>query len=339
MNIRFTLPRRLLAGVLLAAPALLSAPAVQAQAAYPSKPIRLVVPWPAGHTVDIVARVLAPRLQADLGQPVFVDDVGGASGVIGLTQIAKSTAPDGYTLLLTSGGPVVLAPLFVKNIAYDSARDFVPVGPIGWFGSILIARPDFPAKNATEMLAYLKANPGKVSFSSTGSTSFNRLLMELFMSTTGTKMTHVPYRGEADQLNAIMSGTVDLAFSGSAASAPLVKTQKVKGIAVATPERNPLAPDVASLNESGIPELKHFVESGTETFIAMMAPPKTPDAIVKVLNQEISRVLADPAFRAELVKQGVDPSKPQSPEAFGKDLRDNIAMWKKVVEEAHITVD
>jgi tripartite-type tricarboxylate transporter receptor subunit TctC len=281
---------------------------------------------------------LAPRLQTALGQTFYVENFGGAAGAIGLTQ-AKNTPADGYTILLTSGGPVVLAPLFTKDIPYDPVKDFAPVAPLGWFGSILVARPNFPANNVPELIAYLRANPGKVSFSSTGVTSFNRLLMEMLMHLTGTRMTHIPYRGESDQLSALMGGTVDIAFSGMGASTQLVQSKKVKGLAVALPARSPLVPELAPFKEAGVPELVHFVDLGTLTWIGVLVPAKTPEPIVTTLNREITKILATPEFRAALEAQGVEPSQPYSPAQFGKTIKDNIALWKKVIDDAKITAE
>jgi tripartite-type tricarboxylate transporter receptor subunit TctC len=329
--------KRLALSLLVALQCLMWPVAGQAEG-YPNHPVRILVPWPAGHTADIVARLLAPRLQAALGQTFYVDNVGGAAGVIGLTQ-AKNAPADGYTILLTSGGPVVLAPLFTKDLAYDPVKDFTAVAPIGWFASILVTRPNFPASSVPELIAYLRANPGKVSFSSTGVTSFNRLLMEMLMRLTDTKMTHVPYRGEADQLSALMSGTVDIAFSGMGASTPLVQGKKVKGLAVALPARNALVPELPTFKEAGTPELVKFVDMGTLTWIGVLAPARTPEAVVSTLNREVNKILTTAEFRSALERQGVEPSQAYSPADFGKTIKENIALWKKVIDDAKITAE
>ncbi|MBS0446079.1 MAG: tripartite tricarboxylate transporter substrate binding protein [Proteobacteria bacterium] len=330
--------RRLLLRLGLAASGAVLAPRIVRADGYPSRPVRIVVPWPAGHTADLVARLLAPRLQAALGQSFYVDNVGGAAGAIGLTQM-KNAPADGTQILLTSGGPVVLAPLFTKDIAYDPVKDYAPVAPIGWFGSILVTRPDFPANSVPELVAYLRAHPGKVSFSSTGVTSFNRLLMEMLMHLTGTRMTHVPYRGEADQLGALMAGTVDIAFSGMGASTPVVQAKKLKGLAVALPARSPLVPALPTFKEAGTPELEHFVDLGTLTWIGVLVPAKTPAPVVATLNRAVTQIIKTPGFRAELTRQGVDPSQPYAPAEFGKAIVDNIALWKKVIADAHVTAE
>jgi tripartite-type tricarboxylate transporter receptor subunit TctC len=312
--------------------------AAHAQQTYPTRAVRVVVPWPAGHSADIIARIMAPKLQAGLGQSFYVDNMGGAAGVIGFSQV-KTAAPDGQTLLVTSGGPVILAPLFLKNLSYDPVKDFTAVGLLGWFGVMLVARPGFPAKNINELVSYVRAHPGEVTFSSTGATSFNRLMVELLMRTLDLRMTHVPYRGEPESLSAVMSGTVDIGFAGVAACAPLVNAKRVKGIALATPARSPLAPEVPTFKESGIPELQTFGEGGTQIFIGMFTPAKTPASTVQALNTQLTTMAKDPAFRADMERQGVTLVGPTSSEAFGRIVKDNIALWKKVIDEAHITAE
>jgi len=163
--------------------------------------------------------------------------------------------------------------------------------------------------------------------------------MEMLMGLTGTKMAHIPYRGEADQLSALMGGTVDIAFSGMGASTPVVQSKRLKGLAVALPARSALVPELPTFKQAGVPELVHFVDLGTLTWIGMLVPAKTPSGVVETLNREIAKILKTPEFRAELARQGVDPSEPYAPAAFGKTIQENITLWKKVVEEAHITAE
>lgn len=304
---------------------------------YPSRPVRVVVPWPPGHTADIVARLATAKLQASTGQSFFVENVAGAAGVIGTSAVFKAQ-PDGYTILITSGGPILLAPLFFPKeiVAYEPVKDFLPISIMGWFGSVLVTKPDFPASTLPEAVAYLKANPGKVSFSSTGVTSFNRLQMELFMRRTGTKMTHVPYRGETAQLTDLMSGVVDIGFSGVPSSAPLIKSNKLKPLAVGTPERHVLIPAVPTFKETGVASLSGFADSGGRTWVGMLVSSKVPLRVAARLNYEMNKVVQSDDFKSALVQQGLVPAAAVTPDEFKAVMVQNIATWKKVAAEAKV---
>jgi tripartite-type tricarboxylate transporter receptor subunit TctC len=255
----------------------------QNAADYPNRPIRLVVCVPPGGGVDTVARIVAEGLQKKLGQPVIVENRGGVAGNIG-TEVVFNAEPDGYTLLAAQPAPLTINPLLYKKLNFDPTQ-LVPVTIMTTVDNVLLVRPDFPAKNPQEFLAYVKANPGKVNYASQGIGTTSHLSGALFETVTGTKLVHVPYKGTGPALNDIIASHVDIIFMEMASAIKLHEGGRARIIGVATTKRIPALPDIPTLDEAGV---KGF-ESGTWNAIA--APPKTPDAIVQKLNKAIVEVL------------------------------------------------
>ena len=307
-------------------------PARAADAPYPTRVIKLVVPFPPGSTADAVARVLAERFTARLGQPVIVDNKAGAAGSIGADAVAKAQA-DGHTLLLTTSSPMVLNPSLYRKLSYNVDRDFVPVGMIGFLPTILVASPGVPAANVTELVAYLRKNPGKVSYGSSGAGSFAHVTMEVFKNAVGVDVAHVPYRGNAQADNDLLAGHISLMFTSLSTSAPLVASGKLKAFAVTSPARSPFAQTVPALAESGIAGLGDF---DVTYWVGVLAPAGTPVTVVKKLNDEINGLLQAAEFREQLAKQKIDASRPMSPHEITQLIAAEKAKWAKVLRDARI---
>ncbi len=266
----------------------------QGAADFPSRPIRLIVCVPAGGGVDTVARIVADGLSRKLGQPVIVENRAGAAGNIGAEYVFTST-PDGYTLLAAQPAPLTVNPLLYKGMNFDPAN-FVPVTIMTSIANVLLVRPDFPAKTPQELIAYVKANPGKVNYASQGIGTTSHLTAALFETVTGAKLVHVPYKGTAPALNDLIASHVDMIFMEFASAIKLHQAGRARILAVATTHRVDMLPDIPTLDEAG---LKGF-ESGTWNAIA--APPKTPDAIVAKLNKAINEVLNSPEAKDHFEK-------------------------------------
>src|SRR2546428_5201878 len=260
-------------------------------AQYPAKPIRLVVPFPAGESVDATARLVGQSWSAALGQQILVDNRGGAGGTIGSEAVAKST-PDGYTLLWGNSGPLAIGPGLYKKLGYDVAKDFEPVSLVATLPFVLFASPLLPANSVTELVAYAKAHPGEINFGSTGVGSGLHLIAELFKSVAGIQIVHVPYKGVAQALPEIMSGKVQIAFNTIPAFLPHVKAGRPKALAITAQSRSPPLPEVPAMPEVGLAE----VQGGS--WHAVVAPAGTPREIVGKLNQTLVATPAAPEARA-----------------------------------------
>ena len=325
--------QRILLRAALAALALATAPgAPAADAPYPSRPIKLVAPFPPGSTADTVARVLGERLASRLGQPVVVDNKGGAAGSIGTDAVAKA-AGDGYTLLVTTSSTVVLNPSLYRKLPYNVERDLAPVAVIGWLPTLLVANPGVPVGNVPELVAYLRKNPGKVSYGSSGAGSFAHVTMEVFKGATGVDVLHVPYRGNAQADTDLLAGNISLMFTSLSTSAPLVAAGKLKPLAVTSPARSPFAPNVPTVAESGIGALKDF---DVMYWVGLLAPSGTPAPIVKRLNDEVNALLQSPDFKEQLGRQKIDAARPGSPEEMGTLMAGEKQRWAKVLRDARI---
>jgi tripartite-type tricarboxylate transporter receptor subunit TctC len=305
-------------------------PALAQAGSYPAKPIRVIVPFPAGGTNDSIARIVAQKLGARLGQPVIVEDVPGAGGNIGSAQFARSDA-DGYTLMVASPGPLTISFNLYPKLNYD-ARKFVPVSMIADMPNVLAVGPSVPARNISELIAYAKANPGKLSFASQGNGTTSHLSGILFQSLTGIEMVHVPYRGSTPALNDIMGSKVDLMFDNVTTTLPFHKAGRVHILAVATKKRTTSMPDVPTMAEAGVPNF----ESGA--WVAMIAPEGTPAAIAQRLSKEIAAIIAEPEVVRQFAVFGADPIG-STPASLGATMRDEAARWKRVIDAAHVTID
>jgi tripartite-type tricarboxylate transporter receptor subunit TctC len=311
------LPRVLAACALVAA-------AQGALAQYPAKPIRMVVPFPAGESVDATARLVGQSWSAALGQQIVVDNRGGAGGTIGSEAVAKS-APDGYTILWGNSGPLAIGPGLYKKLGYDVENDFAPVSLVATLPFVLFSSPKLPVNSAVELIAYARAHPGEINFGSTGVGSGLHLIAELFKTEAGIQIVHVPYKGVAQALPEIMSGKVQITFNTIPAFLPHVKAGRLKALMIASPLRSPLLPDVPTAPEIGLPGVL-----GTG-WHAVVAPAATPRAVLDKLNLTLVETIARPEMRAALLAQGAEPVA-SSPEDLRAFMRDEARKWARVIE-------
>lgn len=323
--------RRLLCALALALPASL----VQAQA-WPSKPIRIVVPFAAGGTTDILARALAPELQRALGQPVVVDNKPGAGGNLGAAEVAKSP-PDGYTMLMGTVGTHGINAALYPKLPYDPIKDFVPVTLVAGVPNVLVFNPakadQLGIKNVADLIRYAKANPGKLNMASSGNGTSIHLSGELFKSMTGTYMVHFPYRGSGPALIDLMGGSMDLMFDNLPSSMPHIKAGKLKALAVTSAVRSTALPDVPTIAEAG--PVKGYEAS---SWFGLLAPAGTPVDIVNRVQQETAKALAAPALKERLQAQGAIPSGNTSAE-FAKLIDAETKKWAQVVKVSGAKVD
>ena len=301
--------------------------AQDAAANYPNRPIHIIVCVPAGGGVDTVTRIVADGLQKKLGQPVVVDNRAGAAGNIGAEAVFNAD-PDGYTLLAAQPSPLTVNPLLYKKMAFDPTQ-FEPVAIMTTVANVLLVRDDFPAKTAQEFIAYAKANPGKINYASQGIGTTSHLTAALFEKVTGTKMVHVPFKGTAPALNALIGSHVDMIFMELASAIKLHRAGKARILAVATNARISDLPDIPTLNEAGV---KGF-ESGTWNAIA--APPKTPPAIVAKLNTAVNEVLKEKDVQEKFAKLTLHAAggTPAHAAAF---IKKETQTWGEVIKEAHV---
>lgn len=318
--------RSLLASGLVCAAALTP---VQAQV-YPTKPVRIVVPFAAGGPADVYARFMAQRLQDALGQSFVVDNRPGAGSVIGTDAVAKS-APDGYTLLLMSNAHTVNETL-IANKPFQLMRDFVAVAPINYSDLVLVATPSLPASSLKALIADAKARPGKLNYASSGPGTPYHMAGELFKSMAGVYLVHIPYRGSSGARTDVIGGQVDVMFDAVTTMAEQVKAGKVKALATTGKQRSEVLPDVPTLHEAGVPGYEATI------WLGLMAPRGTPKPVVDKLNEAVSKIVSQPEVKQLWGKQGATPMV-MSPEAFDKYARDDIAKWAGVIKTAHITVD
>jgi tripartite-type tricarboxylate transporter receptor subunit TctC len=317
---------RCITGILLT----LFAALVSAQV-YPTKPIRIVVPFPPGGATDILARDVAQKLTEAWGQQVIVDNRPGAGGNIGSELVAKS-APDGYTLEMgTVGTHAINASLYAK-MPYDHVKDFVPVILVAGVPNVLVVNPAVPVNSVAELIAYAKANPGKLNFASSGSGTSIHLSGELFKVMAGVQMTHIPYKGSAPALQDLLGGQVQLMFDNLPPSLPQIKAGKLRALAVTSATRAPALPDVPTLAEAGLPGFE------ASSWFGLLAPAGTPPAIVIKLNAEVAKWLATPDAKERLAKQGAN-AVGGTPEDFEKHIAAETVKWAKVVKESGAKVD
>ena len=322
--------RALLAACLCAGWALGSG-TVQAQD-YPKQPIKMIVPFPAGGPTDGMARIISDRLGAVLGQTVVVENKGGgAGGSVGAKAVA-SAEPDGYTILITPGGSLTTGPAVHKNIGYDPEKVFVPVAQLIDTPQIIAVHPSLPVKTMAELVSYAKANPGKVSWGSQGFGVAPHLLLELFKLEAKVNIVHVPYRGTAPMLAAVIAGEVQAIADPMTTSLPHVQAGKLRAIAITSETRSPKLPDVPTVIEAGYPKLK------SSFWLGVVAPAATPRPIVDKLNAAFRESLKPAETQALLAKLGAD-IKIGTPEEFKKMLHDELTLWTGVVKAANIKVE
>jgi tripartite-type tricarboxylate transporter receptor subunit TctC len=306
-----------------AMPALAQNAKTDAASGYPNKPVRWVVPFTPGASNDIIGRLIAGKLTISLGQQFVIDNRGGAGGLVGAETVARAQ-PDGYTLVLTNPGPSVNSVLLAKNPPYH-IDDFSNVVFIGYAPLILFANLNFPPKNPKEMVDYVKANPGKVSWGSSGIGSSLHIALALFQAATGGQMVHVPYKGTAPALTDVVGGQIQGIYSTTVSAEAQLKGQRIKAIGIASAKRSPLLPDVPTLAESGIKDAEALVWFG------MSAPVKTPRAIINKLNSEVNRALTLPDVKARLDQLGLEVQG-GTPEAFDKFIQSEVAKIKRLIK-------
>jgi tripartite-type tricarboxylate transporter receptor subunit TctC len=318
--------------VIAALAALLWLPAAPAVAQdFPSRIIRMVVAFPAGGPTDFVARLLADKLKALLGQSVVIENKPGANGAIGADYVARGEA-DGHLLFMTTVGAVAVTPHLAAKVSYDPLKDFAPVTLVVRPTTVLVVRPDMPVNSAKELAALARDKPNAIPFASTGSGSMPHLALELYQAAAGVKFLHVPYRGAAPALTDLLGGQVQALFADTPVLLPHIRGGKLKPIGAASASRNPMLPDVATLAEQG------FSDTTADNWYGLLAPAKTPPAVVAKLHDAMVAALNDPDVRDKLVQSGAVPS-PTSSAEFGKVLSDEYARWGSVVKEKSIKED
>jgi tripartite-type tricarboxylate transporter receptor subunit TctC len=298
--------------------------------AQPARPLKLIVPFPAGGTADILPRILAEKVHGAYPAGVIVDNKSGAGGNIGADFVARSD-PDGTTFLVSPPGPIAINNHLYKQLPYDPTK-WVPVTVIATVPNVLNVRKGFPAKNVAEFIAYLKKNPGKVTYASQGNGSTSHLTASLFMELTGTQMVHIPYKGTAPALVDLVGGTVDVFFDNIASSATFHKEGRTHILAVADTQRSPLLPQVPTFVESKVPDMVAV------TFFTMVAPPGTPKEVVAHANKAFSAALQAPDVKEKFAEQGATPGG-WSPERTAAFVRNESARWGRVINSAKVTVE
>lgn len=320
--------RRTFAAALLAASAM---PMAMAQAIYPSKPVRLVVPMAAGGNGDIIARLIGQDLTTLLGQPMLVENKPGAGGNIGADAVAKSP-PDGYTLVLGAVGTHAINASLYKKMPYDILRDFAPVTMMASVPNVLVVPASLPVNSVKELIAYGKQNPGKLNFASSGAGSSIHLSGEMFKTMTDIDMAHVAYKGSAPALTDLLGGNVQLMFDNLPTSLPHIQSGKLKALAVTSLQRSPSLPNVPTMVESGLAGF----EAGS--WFGVLAPANTPRDVVALLDRDIQRSLAQPETRRKLTDKGFQPNV-KGPEEFRTYIGQEISKWRKIVQTSGATAD
>jgi len=318
---------RFLRGVLLML--LLAVPA-HAQTTYPQKSVRVIVPFPAGGANDALCRIVADKLSTEWKQPVIVDNKPGAGGNIG-AEVAYRAEPDGYTLLCAPPPPLAINHNLYKSLPYDWTK-FVPITVLALVPNVITARKDFPANSAKELVAYAKANPGKVTYASQGNGSTSHLTAEMFATMTGIKLVHVPYKGEGPALVDLTAGRVDIFFGNIAAALRFQKAGQAKFFGVTNRSRSPAAPEVPTAGEAGYSDLVSV------TWFAIVAPPGTPDAIVQKINADTAAALKQPDVRTKFLDQGAEPVG-QDPASTAAFIKDEERRWREVIKSANVTLE
>jgi tripartite-type tricarboxylate transporter receptor subunit TctC len=322
--------RSFLTHVVAVALAMVVAPASHAQT-YPTKPIRLIVPFPPGGGVDFIGRVVGQKLTERLGQQVQIDNRAGANGIVGLEAL-KGAPPDGYTIAAASAGPLAVNPFIYAKLPHDTIRDFTHIANMVNFPLLLVAHPSLPVKNVKELVALARARPGQVSYSSPGSGNSAHLAAELFNSMAKTKILHVPYKGTAPAVVAVLSGEAQLTYSSIPSILPHVRSARVRALGIGNAERIATLPDVPTISEAGLPGFEAYAWGG------MIGPAHMPAPVVARLNREINEILRQKDVVDRMLAEGTVPT-PSSPEEFTAYIRAELKKWGDVVKMAGIRAE
>jgi tripartite-type tricarboxylate transporter receptor subunit TctC len=325
------MPKTIVRAALLLCACVALAAGAAADERYPARPVTLIVPFPAGGGVDAVARIVADKLGAALGQQVVIDNRGGAAGVIG-TRLAAKAAPDGYTIVMAHTGTTSINPSLYANPGYDPRKDFTPIGLISSTPIALMAHPSFPARNVTELIARAKKEPGKLNLGTPPPGTGGYLAGELFKSMAGVDITIIPYKGTAALTNDLLGGHVPIAFNVLAPAMGNLQSGHLRAIATAGPARTSLFPDVPTIIESGLPGFEAVLHYG------LLAPAGTPKPIIARLNTELRKLVTSDDVRARIAADGGDPL-PSSPEEYAADIDREEAKWSALIKKLGLRVD
>ena len=317
--------------VVLMAPLTLAAVGAGAQQKFPTRPIRLIVPYPPGGNVDITARIIGPTLGERLGQTIVVDNRGGGGGNVGAHLVAKAP-PDGHTLLMGSSGPLSINPVVVPNLPYDSVKDYAPVSRVHVVPLVVLAGPKSGITSVKDLIERAKASPGKLAAASAGTGTTNHFGIELFNTMAGVRLLHVPYKGSGPALTEMLGGQVPVMFDQLSASIGYVRDGRLRALAVASAQRASVLPAVPTLDESG---LRGYEAS---TFIGVLAPAGTPKAVVATLNAAMRKVMETAMVRDKFLGLGAEPGS-SSPEEFRKLIADELNKWRGVAQKAGLKFD
>ncbi|HEX6793523.1 MAG TPA: tripartite tricarboxylate transporter substrate binding protein [Casimicrobiaceae bacterium] len=324
--------QRLIVNAMLCALAALLPASVAAEAAWPTKPIHFIVPFPAGGQLDVVARLVADRLSAALGQPIIVEAKPGADGNIGTDFVAKA-APDGYTWLAASPPTTIQPSVRPKTLRYDPIRDFAPVAFIGTSPFLFVVPASIPVQTLAQFVAYAKARPGQISYAGSARGTVVHLASEMLKHDSGIAMEMIGYKGQPDAIADLLTARVQFMTLGLILAEPYIKAAKLRALAVLDSTRSSHLPDVPSVAELGHPDLV------MSTWFGLAMPHGTPQPIVGRVNAEVMKVLASPDIAAKLAALGIDPAKPNTPADFGAFMRNDVARWRKVVKAANLELD
>ena len=306
--------------------------AANAQAAYPSKPITLVVPFTPGGSVDNSGRLIADRLSRELGVPVLVDNKGGAGGAMGSVYVAKAK-PDGYTLIVTSQSTHVVNPAVNPNLPYDAVKDFAPITLIDRLANVLLVNVDLPVRSFAELVKYAQANPGTLNYASAGTGSVSHLSMELMKNQAKLPMTHIPYRGSGVALSDLLAGQVQLTWNNLSSNLANIRNGKLRALAVAAPQRVSQLPDVPTFAELKLPDLN------LTSWTGLAAPANTPAPIIERLYQATRKVLQDPATRATWVDKGMMVPEDVKPQAYQAEIIERIKFYQRIAKANNIVLE
>jgi tripartite-type tricarboxylate transporter receptor subunit TctC len=302
--------------------------AARAADAYPSKPVHIIVPYPAGGVADALPRIVGEKLSQKWGQPVIIENKAGASGNIGMEEGARAE-PDGYTLVLAAAGNMTVNPVLFKNLRFDTYKDLAPVTLLAASPNVLVVHPSVPAKNYKELVAYAKQNPGKLNFASPGEGSGAHLAGELFNLEAGVKTVHIPYKGMAPAVNDLLGGNVQMMFAGISTVLQHIKSGKLVAIAMAAPKRSPQLPDLPTVAEEGLPGFD------VTSWYGIVVRAGTPPAVVQKVQRDIADALKAPDVQTKLAGYGLEPVG-NTPEAFDAMIKSETRKWTDIVHKAGI---